>query len=272
MTGFELQRRRLALGMSVEELAEVLNRHREEVEGWERIEGNLSGATARELDWALALAEHEKAFVDAGIPPCPWVTEHEKAVNFKDPKAVTAYLEGLDAHASDCEHCQKRRAFAETLPPLPKMPLPPYVGLVGNVKEKVDRLPSWLQPAAWGAVGIGALTVVRGVVMVGLRRVAITPQLLLGLLGAILVGAYMGAVGGLAYSVAKKPAARLGRFRPYALGLACAYAYLVAFGVPDAIIDQGSMLRSWSGWVIFGLVGTVFGLVVGQSLFKEGEA
>jgi hypothetical protein len=82
----------------------------------------------------------------------------------------------------------------------------------------------------------------------------------------------MGAVGGLTYSVAKKPAARLGRFRPYGLGVACAYAYLLAFGVPDAIIDKGSMLRSLSGWAIFVLIGTFFGLVVGQSLFKEGGA
>jgi hypothetical protein len=272
MTGLELQRRRVAVGMSVDQLAELLNRHRDEVEAWERIEGDLARTTSRELDWVLALEEHNKAFVDAGILPCPWVAEHEKAVDFKSTKAVTAYLESLDTHARECEHCERRRVFAETLPPLPEMPLPPYVRLFGKLKEKIDHLPSWLQPAAWGAVGIGVLTVVRGVAMVGLRRVAITPKLFLGLLGAVLVGAYMGAVGGLTYSVAKKPAARLGRFRPYGLGVACAYAYLLAFGVPDAIIDRGSMLRSLSGWAIFVLIGTFFGLVVGQSLFKEGGA
>src|SRR5947208_15780074 len=62
MTGLELSQRRSRAGLSIDQLAEALNRHVDEVATWERIEGTLPRALDRDLDWILANGERGRAF------------------------------------------------------------------------------------------------------------------------------------------------------------------------------------------------------------------
>jgi len=269
MTGLELSQRRSRAGLSIDQLAEALNRHVDEVATWERIEGTLPRALDRDLDWILANAERGRAFEAAGIPVCPWVTERERALDAQDSKALEAWITQVEAHTTTCDVCQRREAFARTLPPLPPLPMSPQLRLVASVARTIQRLPGWLRPAAVGAILIGGLTVVRAILLLVLRRADPSLELVLTVLAAIGVGAYGGAVGGLAYGAARERTKKLGAFGPYALGVICVYAYLLAFGIPLAVFGGEDVFRSASGWIAFTIAGTVFGLIIGRSWFRD---
>jgi hypothetical protein len=149
------------------------------------------------------------------------------------------------------------------------MPLPPTARAMIGVTTAIGRLPSWLRPAATGAVIVGAMTVVRAVFVLLFQRGAQALQTLGMVLAAVGVGAYAGAVGGFAYSLAKKPAERLGTFRPYALGLACGWAYLLSFGIPLTLFTHEEFFRTTTGWVILAIAATTLGLVVGHAWFRR---
>jgi len=268
MTGSELSQRRSRAGLSLEHLAESLDRHVDEVATWERMTGALPRAVERELDWILANAERGRAFEASEIPLCQWVAERERELDPRDAKALESWVTQVEAHAKSCDVCQRREAFARTLPPLPPLPMSPQLRLLASVAGTIQRLPRWLRPAAVGAILIGGLTVVRAILFLVLRRAAPSLELLLTVLGAIGVGAYGGAVGGLAYVMAREPTKKLGAFAPYALGIVCVYAYLLAFGIPLAVFGGDDMFRSVSGWIALVIVGTVFGLIIGRSWFR----
>jgi len=269
MTGPELSQRRSRAGLSIEQLAEALNRHVDEVAGWERIEGNLPRSVARDVEWIVASAERGRAFETAGIPQCPWVAERDRELDSQDAKALEAWIAQVEAHAKTCAVCQRREAFAQTLPPLPPVPMSPQLRLLVGVLDRIQRLPGWLRPAAVGAILIGGLTLVRAILLLVIRRAAPSLEMLLTVLAALGLGAYGGAVGGVAYAAAHKPTRKLGAFGPYALGIICAYAYLLAFGIPLAVFGGEELFRSVSGWIAFAVVGTVFGLIIGRSWFRD---
>ncbi len=269
MTGPELSQRRSRAGLSVDELAEALNRHVDEVAAWEQIPGTLPRAVDRDVEWILASAERGRAFEAAGIPVCPWVTERERDLDARDSKALEVWITQSEAHAKTCDVCQRREAFGRTLPPLPPFPMSPQLRLLASVAGTIQRLPGWLRPAAVGAILIGGLTIVRAILLLVLRRAAPSLELLLTVLAAAGVGAYGGAVGGLAYGAAREWTKKLGAFGPYALGVICVYAYLLAFGIPLAVFGGEDMFRTASGWIAFTIVGTIFGLIIGRSWFRD---
>lgn len=271
MTGPELNRRLTELGLNVEKLAAFMGKHPDEVRGWTTIEGNIPGGLARELEWILAVHARGQAMERSGLPVCDWMEAHAEETG-GDAAAIERRLAEADAHVRTCEVCRAREAFAATLPPLPPMPLPLHVGVIAKITELVQRLPRWARPAATGAIIIGAMTLFRALLSVVLRPSSVTPQLLLIILGAIAVGAYGGLVGGVAYALVRGPTRRFGRLGDYFTGVACAYAYLAAFGVPAALFTNEEMFRSADGWVILLVVGTLFGILVGHTWFKSGKA
>ena len=184
MTGPELSQRRSRAGLSVDELAEALNRHVDEVAAWEQIPGTLPRAVDRDVEWILASAERGRAFEAAGIPVCPWVTERERELDARDSKALEVWITQSEAHAKTCDVCQRREAFGRTLPPLPPFPMSPQLRLLASVAGTIQRLPGWLRPAAVGAILIGGLTIVRAILLLVLRRAAPSLELLLTVLAA----------------------------------------------------------------------------------------
>jgi hypothetical protein len=71
------------------------------------------------------------------------------------------------------------------------------------------------------------------------------------------------------YALVRKRFRKFGRLGDYLTGLACMYAYLLAFGIPLAVFTREEMLRDPVGWLIMAVLGTVFGLAIGHSWFER---
>jgi hypothetical protein len=269
VTGLDLANRRVQLGQSVEQLAELIDHHPDEVRRWETIPGELPGSLTRELEWVLATLGRRQAMERAGIPACEWLDARFREVDSKNANALQHLVDEIREHEKTCAICQQRSAFERTLPPLPPMPMGTTARTVVAVSEAIGRLPAWLRPAATGAVLLGALTILRALFILPFRHGTQLGQTLLVVLGAVGLGAYGGAVGGVTYSLVRKPAERLGAARPYAIGLACMWAYLLAFGIPLKLFGGEDMLQTTSDWVVLAIVATLFGLLIGHVWFRK---
>lgn len=269
MTGLDLANRRVRLSQSVEQFAELIDHHSDEVRRWETIPGELPGSLTRELEWVLAALERRQAMERAGIPACEWLEARFREVDSQQVDAVQRLVHEIREHEKACAVCQQRSAFERTLPPLPPMPMGTTARSVVAVTKAIGRLPAWLRPAATGAVLLGALTILRALFVLPFRHGSQLGQTLLVVLGAVGLGAYGGAVGGATYSLVRKPASRLGAVRPYAIGLACMWAYLLAFGIPLKLFGDEAMLQSTSDWVVLAIVATLFGLLIGHVWFRK---
>jgi len=267
MTGPELARRLKEVNLTADELGERVNRHQDEVSGWLASGRPLPKGLTRELEWHLALRAREQQLQESGLPTCDWAEQHQPPSG-NDIEALEKRLAELEAHSKTCVICQQREAYAATLPPLPPMPMALHWRLLGRVVEAVEHLPRWARPAGVGALLVGALTLLRAIVLILLRRAAVTLEMVLVILAAIGLGAYGGLVGGVAYSLVRNPTRRLGRVGDYVTGIACVYAYLVAFGIPAALFTNEELFRSALGWAILSIIGIVFGLAVGHSWFR----
>jgi len=256
-----------AANVTVDELAGLLNRHRDEVSTWLATGGSLPRSLVREVEWHLALRSRDEQMRASGLPTCPWQEAHTD-VPQNDTKALEKFLAEVDAHSKACPICQQRAAYAVRLPPLPPPPLAPSLRLLGSIAQAVGRLPSWARPGAAGAILLGAWTLFRAIIIIAVRRAPVTLSLLLTILGAIGLGAYGGLVGGIAYTLIRAPSRRLGRAGDYVTGIVCAYAYLLAFGIPAALFTTEEMFRSAVGWIALLFVGTVLGLAIGHSWFR----
>jgi hypothetical protein len=270
MTGNELRIRRERLALSHEQLSDLVGDHPEELRGYETIAGRLPRGLRRRLDWVLANAERAALLRTNGVEDCAWVEEQLRGIDFGNRRAVDERVAAVNVHAQDCPVCRRRHAVLATLPPLPPLPLSPGVGLVTAVAASVSALPRWARPAAVGALLMGAVAVIRALVMLLLRGGVPVPGLLVMLLGAVGLGAYGGLVGGVAYALVREPSRRWGRLGDYLTGLACAYAFLLAFGIPAALWSDGNTFRTPGAWAVLGAMGTLFGLVIGHQWFRTG--
>ena len=268
MTGADLLHRREMLGLSRDQFADAIAEHPEQIAEWEGIRGTLPSGLSRRLEWALANEERLVAMRAAGIEDCPWVEARLEGASSSDLKDLRQRLAAVESHGESCPLCQRRKAFVATLPPLPPPPLPASARLIGAMASGVGRLPAWVRPAAWGAIGIGTVTLLRTFLMVALGRVAVSSALVLLVVEAVGLGAYGGAVGGGAYALVRSPLRRYGRAGDYLTGLACAYSYVLAFGLPMALFTSEPMLRRPAGWLVLAVVATVFGLLIGHSWFR----
>ncbi len=150
------------------------------------------------------------------------------------------------------------------------IPMPGGMRAVVAVAEQVRRLPAWLRPAAAGALIVGAMTLFKALLTILLQR-RVTPQLLLAVATAIGIGAYGGAVGGLAYSVVRPRTRALGRLGDALTGVACAWACVLAIGIPYSLIT-GAAAHPDPVTIIAVLgVATAVGVAFGRSAFRSDE-
>jgi hypothetical protein len=271
MTGAELERRLTETGLGVDGLAEALHKHPDEVRAWTTIEGRLPGFVQREVDWVLAVDERARLMAASGLPTCAWMVAHA-TVPPGNREALRAYVREVEAHRRDCEVCRRRAAYADTLPPLPPLPMPATARALGWISRQVGRLPRWARPAAVGAMVIGGWTAARAALELLLHPSAFSARSLLTVVEAIGVGAYAGLVGGLAYHLVREPTRPLGRAGDYLTGVACAYAYLAAFGIPLGLLTHDDLFRSTAGWITLLVVGTLLGVLVGHFWFRGDRA
>ena len=231
MTGAAIRRRREALNWPPERLTELLAEPPARITAWESLDGPLPPHFSRQVDWALALGEREKAMEACPVPPCEVADRISAAIDPGKPASIDRALAEVEAHEKTCPACQARAAYASRLPPRPPLPMPGSARVLVAVVEQVRRLPRWLQPAVAGAFIVGAMTLFRALFTILLQG-RITAQMALAIATAIGVGAWGGAVGGLAYTVVRPRTRAMGRLGDALTGVACAWACVRASASP----------------------------------------
>ncbi len=259
---------RQSLGLSQLQLALELGVTEKEVAAWEGGRVPIPKHLAERLAWGAALAARGAALEASGLPECAWVRAWQAKPRPKKTKARRAHVRELREHASTCPVCQARDAYAEEhLPPLPDPPVPGWAKALRWLVARVNRLPKWARPAAYGAVfigGWGLLNVLARGVGQGFSLVLLETA---GI--AILAGGALGAVGGITYYAVREPFRRFGRAGDYMTGVAVTCAYLLAFAIPDALFSNDPMFRDPAGWIIFGILTLFFGLLIGHVWFRD---
>ncbi len=137
----------------------------------------------------------------------------------------------------------------------------------------IERLPPWARPAAYGGIYIGSVVALRAIgAIIGayLRAKPVPAGMLLLVPAGFVVGIYVGAVGGLTFSLVRPALARgLGRIGDLLAGILCTYAYMLSVVVPLAIWADGeerAMIHGPAFWVISGGIGLVIGGVFAKIL------
>ena len=105
LTGPDLQRRRLALGLTARALGDLLDEHGQQVEAWEQITGPLPAPVSRRVDWTLAIEEREHALAAAGHPPCPVAAAFHGTMKPGDIRAFRLAVKQANEHAQSCLAC-----------------------------------------------------------------------------------------------------------------------------------------------------------------------
>ena len=167
MTAAEVRRAREILRLSEGHLAAELGVVPDVVAAFENGAVRVPPRIAKILRWRVALEERERALEAAGHGPCAESLALIK--RFHAPGADTAAtMKAFQAHTTACSQCQAREAFARTLPPIPDPPSSATGRAFHSFVAFTERLPGWARPAAWGAVMVGAIVLVR-VLLVMLR-------------------------------------------------------------------------------------------------------
>lgn len=258
-----------ALGLSTAELAKELLLDEANVTNWEAGRVRAPKRIERDLIWRAAVARRDEALKHSGLPECAWTTAWE--AKLEDPAGqarLQEYIQELNAHSASCDVCSARVQWcSEHLPPLPPPPLSPVENLLGHFANAVTKLPPWARPAAWGALIVGAMTLFRGIItMLGQ---GFSWMMIGGMLAAIVVAGYAGAVGGVAYYFAKPRVERFGRYAEYVLGIVCVIAYLLAFGIPLALISRPGLAELTVMAVIALPVSALFGVILGRQFIPR---
>ena len=269
------------LGLSHDELAADLGLTPAVIRGWEDGRVRAAGRQALLLEWRAASRLYEDAIATSGLPTCATAQTLLGSISDASPgsnqsnkkseqstKAVEQFLKALEQHATTCQTCQAREDFARTLPPLPEFPLGTGEGILVGISTRIERLPPWLRPAAWGALLVGGLVLVR----MAFAMLARGPSwnLLGNAVVACIVGGYLGAIGGLVYRVVRPRTRNWGRIGDYVTGVACIWGYAVALMLPAAFFSSDPSFRQPGLWITVAAVGLLAGSLIGHFWFREG--
>jgi hypothetical protein len=162
------------------------------------------------------------------------------------------HFKRVDEHAASCPRCQARERFLrDRFPPMPEAPRSPMLSGFMAWDRFLARFPAWTRPVINGAAIVTALVAIR-VVLVLPRHASWT------MLYALVIGAALGAAGGLTYSA----------LRPYiaAGGVRKVIAYLLVLAtylaLPAAVGAYGDQMgfSPIGALVVLGIVGVVVAL------------
>ncbi len=224
---------------------------------------------AQHLRWLAASTERRAALAASGLPECEWVTKKEATLRRDDSDAVAAFAKSLSEHAKHCPACQARNTYVKER--FGRMPAIAPVPLWARPFFRIAAMPSWAQPAAYGALMLGGITSIRA--LAALPFVFSKPVMMGGALVAVIAAAGAGAIGGLAYSVTRPALKHLGRAGDYVSGVVAAVGYMGAFALAAPVIAPGDpMIQDRSDLVIFAIVAVFFGLLLGHNVLRSVPA
>lgn len=271
---------RESLGLTHDQLAAELGLTPSVIRGWEDGRVRATGRQARMLEWRAAAHQHETAMAASGLLMCPTADALLRKMEDATPhagqsakeversvRALEQSAKALEQHATTCATCQTRKEFISKLPPMPEFPYEVGGGMLSRIATGIERLPAWLRPAAWGALLVGGMVLVR----VAFAMLARGPSWrLLGMAAvACLVGGYLGAVGGFVYHLVRPRTRGWGRVGDYVTGVACVWGYAVALLLPAAFFSQDAAFRQPSMWIIMAGLGLLAGSLIGHFWFRD---
>jgi hypothetical protein len=268
MMAAELVDVRTRLGLSAGSIATQFNVTPAVVEAWESGSLAIPARVGEDLAYRAATYERAEALRLSGLPECAVVTGLRTKLQARGAGATVAELRAIAAHSTTCAVCQARDKYiADRFPPLPAPPARGLQGAIQAVMIRVQRLPAWARPMAYGGIIVGVFAGLRGSLTMLLHGPSWQALAIIGV--AILAGMYLGAVGGAAYTLVRPWSHRFGRTGDYLTGLACAYAYGLAIAIPEALFDHSANFRDPATWIIAVVLSTVFGLLIGRSWFRS---
>ena len=270
MNGPALAAARQRLGLTTDRMAAELGIPPHAYRACEEGRATLPRRGAGHLAFRLAAVERADALRDSGLPACAWM-ERWDAETPDERTAFTAHLQRGEAHARACDVCQARERFVrDHLPPMPEYPRSAGMRALGTVHARVQSLPAWLRPAAWGALALAALVSLR--VLLVLPMAGSEPALLLEALRVVLAASAAGAVGGLAYGLLGRPLRRVPVVGPYLAGTVAVFGYTLAILALVAVLDGARAPRLGALTIGFALVvSMLLGSFLGHQLFREPE-
>lgn len=137
------------------------------------------------------------------------------------------------------------------------------------VVRRVEELPPWARPPVIGGGILFAIVFLRMVFV--LPTAFARPQLFRSLGLVLVVVTVAGAIGGLAYSVVRRPFRRFGPLGDYLTGIACVLAYMGFLAIVWPLGTGQRLIRDWSDAAAFGALSVLFGLVIGQFWFRQWD-
>jgi hypothetical protein len=185
-----------------------------------------------------------RAMDAAGLPQCQWLPSAGRL----SPKELLSHLESCPACKARSEY--ERQHFG---------PLPARTAFQ-RVLNAIFALPDWLQPPAFGALGIGAIVAVR------VLLAAVTGGMRIDLaLAALGLGMAGGAAGGLVFSATRPIFNKLGTVGDYLTGIVATAAYMGSFLVMFSLLPGGKpIIEDQRDAVIYAIVTLGFGLFMGH--------
>ncbi len=268
MVPAELADVRTRLGLSIGSVATEFNVTPAVVEAWESGSLAIPARVGNTLAYRAAAFERTEVLRDSGLPECAVVAGLRAKLQSRGAGATTAELSAIAAHLKTCPVCQAREKYiADRFPPLAAPPARGLQAVIQAVISRVQQLPAWSRPMAYGGIIVGAFVGLRGSLMMLVHGPSWRGLAGMGL--AILVGMYLGAVGGVTYTLVRPWSRRFGRPGDYVTGLACVYAYGLAIAIPEALLDHSANFGDPTAWIVAVLVSTGFGLLIGRSWFRS---
>lgn len=271
MTPAELVRAREVLGLTQAQLATELELSEDTIEHWESGAGKVPRVYARQIAWLAAVGERQQALAASGLPTCEWATRWEAEPEPEKQEARLARFEALEKHGASCATCQARERYvAERFPPMPEPPLSPGLRVLHTIALGVARLPAWARPAALGAMIGVALVALRGGIYLLIRGPSWPLLRAMGeAAGAV---GLAGAAGGLGCQLVREPSRRLGQLGAYVTGIAVAVSTSCTFAALTLVMGDEPLVHGRDGCLILLGVGSVIGLFIGHSWFRDKPA
>jgi hypothetical protein len=150
--------------------------------------------------------------------------------------------------------------------------------IVQNLLLRIERLPQWLRPVAYGPCLLLIFIVARGGVIVlpilavyllffshnRLAEIGIGVKVLAVLFGAA-------ALGGLIHGLVGRRIMRAPLIGAYLAGILATAPYMAAVGCVIQLRETGSLLAPWDDATYFtcGILSLLFGPIIGHNLFRD---
>jgi hypothetical protein len=192
----ELTKARREVGLSISDLATLLEVPQTSVERWEGGVVRVPFQRARQVRWCLAILARARAIAASDIPECEWMNRFDEQPEPREGRERDRFLRAWHTHTTTCGVCLKRTALLKKRFPEVPPPMPIWLELFGFLVGEHVLLPHWLRLG----VPVGLLFCVCSIAHVDFPLLRLTDRpggfVVLDVFIATALGAALGIVAG----------------------------------------------------------------------------